>query len=81
MARTITNHGINFELALSSIQEQPNNDVAFESEFILNGVCIRLKGRQAQIEFNAERAEIERQQAMNAAQYSQRLADIRRMIQ
>ncbi|KAI6222801.1 hypothetical protein M3Y95_00932200 [Aphelenchoides besseyi] len=81
---TLPNHGVNFDLLLINVRDQ-NNEIAFESEFIFNGVCVRLKGRlsratltgQAHLEFNAERAAEEEQRQRIPAQ---RLAQIRDLI-
>lgn len=63
--------------------------VEFESQLIFNGVCVKFKGRinkttlagVGRLEFDAERAEQERQRAQERLRpFEARMAELRNMI-
>ncbi|CAD5210629.1 unnamed protein product [Bursaphelenchus xylophilus] len=88
LAITFPSHGVNMEINLCPEVREHNNDMIFESQFIFNGVCCRLKGRinknslvgTAKLEFDAETAEREAKLAAKARPYLQRITNLRNLI-
>uniref|UniRef100_A0A914CRY7 Uncharacterized protein n=2 Tax=Acrobeloides nanus TaxID=290746 RepID=A0A914CRY7_9BILA len=84
----IPSNGINLDLSLSTMHSH-ETEVEFESDLIFNGVCVKLKGRinkailtgVAKLEFDAERAEQERQRMQERLRlFEARISELRNMV-
>ncbi|CAD5207881.1 unnamed protein product [Bursaphelenchus okinawaensis] len=88
LAVTFPSHGVNMELSLHSEVREHGGDAHFESSFIFNGVCCRLRGRinknslvgTAKVEYDSESAERELKTAAKARSYLQRISTLRSLI-